>query len=135
MIFKEIDFLSPQITLFYKGSLSHSSITSGILSLISFIIIIIFAIYYSLDFLKWQNPKAYYFIRFVDDAGVFPINSSSFFHYISLYHKNEIQPFDLYTLRVIGFETYYSDYIYNKNLSQFNHWIYGYCNFEKDVND
>ena len=134
MIFKEIDFLSPQITLFYKGSLSHSSITSGILSLISFIIIIIFAIYYSLDFLKWQNPKAYYFIRFVDDAGVFPINSSSFFHYISLYHKNEIPTFDLYTLRVIGFETYYSDYIYNKNLSQFNHWIYGYCNFEKDVN-
>jgi len=97
MIFKEIDFLSPQITLFYKGSLSHSSITSGILSLIAFIIIIIFAIYYSLDFLKWQNPKAYYFMRFVDDAGLFPINSSSFFHYISLSHKTAIQPF-IYTV-------------------------------------
>ena len=135
MILKEIDFLSPQITLYYKGSSSHSSITSGIISLISFLIIIFFAIHYSLDFLRWENPKAYYFIRFVDDAGLFPINSSSFFHYISISERHNNKLFDFQSFRIVGFETLYSDYLQNRNLSYFNHWIYGFCDYEKDAKD
>ena len=88
-----------------------------------------------MDFLKWENPKAYFFIRFVDDAGLFPINSSSIFHYISLSHKTNIKPFDFYSFRIIGLETYYADYIHNRNLSNLNHWIYGFCNSEKDDKD
>ena len=64
MILKKVDFLSPQITFYHKGFLSHSSILSGIISVISFILIIIVAIYFSLDIIKHQNPTAYYFNGF-----------------------------------------------------------------------
>ena len=43
MFLKKIDFISPEITLYYKGSLSHSSIISGIISLI-------FLFYYDMYF-------------------------------------------------------------------------------------
>ena len=79
MLFKELDFLSPKISLYYKGSLSHSSLFSIILSIISFIIITTFSIYFSLDLIQRKNPDFYYLNRYVKDAGGFPLNSSSLF--------------------------------------------------------
>jgi len=57
MIFKKIDFISPEITLFHKGSLSHSSIISGILSLISCSIIIIISVYYFLSLIYREKDS------------------------------------------------------------------------------
>ena len=51
MFFKKIDFLTPPITLFYKGDEAHSSVFSGIISLITYSIIFIFGVYYSLEFI------------------------------------------------------------------------------------
>ena len=121
MILKEIDFLSPKITLYQKGYLSHSSIISGIISIITLIIIISFGICSSLDLIRRENPKVYFFNRFVEDAGIFPINSSSFFHYINFGNNQIIKAFDFHDFRIIGFETYYTYYLDNKNLSNFNH--------------
>ena len=67
MILKQIDFLSPQITLYHKGFLSHSTIISGIISIISLVIIISFGVYYSLDLIKRENPRACFLNRFVED--------------------------------------------------------------------
>ena len=50
MFFKKIDFLTPPITLFYKGDEAHSSVFSGIISLITYSIIFIFGVYYSFYF-------------------------------------------------------------------------------------
>ena len=36
MFLKQIDILSPEITLCYKGNLSHSSSLSGLLTIIAF---------------------------------------------------------------------------------------------------
>ena len=55
-LLKKIDYLSANITLYHKDSLSHDSWMSGLLSLFSFILFILLSIYYSLDFLKRQNP-------------------------------------------------------------------------------
>ena len=138
MILRKIDFLSPKITLYHKGFLSHSSIISGVISVISFIIIIIFAIYYSLDLIRRQNPKVYFFNRFVEDAGLIPLNSSSLFHYISFGNVHIVRGFDFYSFRLVGFEKYYSNYIKDRNLSKFDHWLYGLCNYDinvKEIND
>ena len=83
-LLKKLDFLSPDITLYHKGDHSHSSWMSGILSLIEATVVIIFGIYFFLDFINHREPKAYYYNRFIEDAGLYHINSSSFFHFISI---------------------------------------------------
>ena len=136
MILRKLDFLSPSITFYYKGFLSHSSIISGILSIFSFILIIIAAVYFSLDLIDKKNPKSYYFSRFTNDSGIIPINSSGVFHFISLTHDNESKinsGVDFRSFRVIGLETYFSSYEVDKNLSKFDHWLYGFCNNETDT--
>ena len=136
MIFKQLDYLSPSVTFYHKGFLSHSSILSGILSIISFILIIAVSIYFSLDIIERQNPTAFYFNRFVEDADIFPLNSSSLFHFISLSLNNEIvgdSGVDFRSFRIIGLDTYYQTYSKNKSLNNYNHWLYGLCNNESDT--
>ena len=135
MIFKQLDYLSPYVTFYHKGFLSHSSILSGILSIISFILILAISIYFSLDLIERKNPTAFYFNRFVEDAEIFPLNSSSLFHFVSLVINNEEIEIgvDFRSFRVIGLETYYQNYSKSKNLSNYNHWLYGLCNNESDT--
>ena len=137
MIFKQLDYLSPSVTFYHKGFLSHSSILSGILSIISFILILAISIYFSLDLIERKNPTAFYFNRFVEDAEIFPLNSSSLFHFVSLVINNEEIEIgvDFRSFRVIGLETYYQNYSKSKNLSNYNHWLYGLCNNESDTNE
>ena len=35
--------------------------------------------------------------------------------------------------RIIGFETYYTYYLDDKNLNNYNHWLYGFCNNNSDT--
>jgi len=136
MIIKKLDILSPPITFYYKGGLSHSSIVSGIITIITFIIIIFFAFYYSSFVIMRLNPKTYYYNTFIEDAGMFPINSSSFFHFISMSEKME-DPTDkgvnFENFRVIGFDTYYHKVYINGGINRFDHWLYGYCNNDSDT--
>ena len=138
MILKKIDFISPEITLFYKGSLSHSSIISGIISLISCTIIAAISVYYFLMLIYRERdcPKIANNHQYVEDSGIFPLNSSSFFHFIS-YIENGRQSyynnFDFTSFNLIGLETYMTSYENNKDLSKYNHWLYGFCNKEIDI--
>ena len=136
MIIKKLDILSPPITFYYKGGLSHSSFVSGIITIITFMIIIFFAFYYSSFVIMRLNPKTYYYNTFVEDAGMFPINSSSFFHFISMSEKME-DPTDkgvnFEHFRVIGFDTYYHKVYINGGINRFDHWLYGYCNNDSDT--
>ena len=77
-----LDYLSPHITFYHKGNLSHSSIVSGIISIISITFIIILAVYYILDTLKRTSPNTFYFNNFIEDAGAFHLNQTSLFHFI-----------------------------------------------------
>jgi hypothetical protein len=134
MYIKKLDYLSPPITFYYSGSLSHSSIVSGILSIFSFILIIVISIYFSRDLIQRKNPTAFYYNHFVDDSGIFPMNSSSLFHYISLQDaKNNHRDggVDFTIFRVIGIETFFTRYLNDSNLNNFNHWLYGPC---KNIN-
>jgi len=137
MFVKKFDFLSPKITLYYKGSSSHSSILSGILSIISIIVIFSLSIYFSLDLIERKNPDSYYINRFVENAGEFPINASSLFHYISTGNSDEdnYESFDFRSFRIIGFNNYFNYYIENRTLENFDHWIYGLCNNENDIKE
>ena len=63
MFFKHFDMLSPPITLYFQGKRKHNSIFSGVLTIISYILILASGIYFILEFVKRQNPTTYFFNR------------------------------------------------------------------------
>ena len=144
MFIKKIDMISPPITLYFRGDEKHSSIFSGILTFIAYTIVFIFGVYYALEFINKENPTAYFFNRYIEDAGTFPVNASSMFHFIQLVdtETNEPIPMDFRAFRIIGFDEVYSDtYIKDEEgkapkqriPTEFNHWLYGPCNNESDT--
>ena len=136
MIFKKCDFLSPPITLYFKGELKHTSIFSALLSIVSRIIEVSFAIYYIVQYLKKSNPKIYSYNRYADEKDAFPLNSSSMFHYINIpntdTHENEEIDFD--SIRIIGLQKSIEVYKADNDLTKYVHWIYGPCNDEDSAN-
>ena len=144
MFLRNFDMLSPPITLYFRGQKKHYSLFSGILTIFSYILIIISGIYYSLVFIKKENPIVYFFNRYVEDAGEFPLNASSIFSFIQLIDtiSNEPIPMDFQAFRILGFDEVYSTtYITDDDGStpkkrtptEFNHWLYGPCNNDTDM--
>ena len=134
MFLEYIDILSPPITLKFKGNHSHSSKLSGILTIISILVIIFFSIYFSLDIILKKHPNPFYFIQFIEDSGYFYMNSSSVFHYT--YYDNN-KTFNPHIYKVIGLNnTLYSNYkLDNANYTIRDHYIYEQCNeYSNDLN-
>ena len=57
MLIKKMDWLSPPITLYFKGETQHRSIFSGILSICAYILIFSDTIYYFLEYIQRKSPK------------------------------------------------------------------------------
>ena len=137
MFLKKLDWISPPITLYFKGECAHVSIYSGILSIIVYVIIFAATIYYALEFINRESPKAYFFTRYVDDAGTFPVNATQMFHFIQLSNPdtNKKVPVDFSAFIMVGFDDAYSDnYIADPEIvNTKNHWLYGYCNNDSDT--
>ena len=113
---------------------------SGIITLLAYLIIIYFAVRYSLEFIKKKNPTAYYVNRQIEDAGIYNFNSTSFFHYIYLTTKREreLVDFDFDSFRIIGFNTKgFQSFLSAHPLKYENaeHWIYGKCDVGTDVKE
>ena len=132
MFFRKFDFLSPEICLFYNGQERHSSIFSGILSLFLFIFVLFLIIFLSIDFIYKKNPTAYYYNKYVNDLGVFHLNSSGIFHFIFFIHKNSnLNVIDNRAISIIGTDINFNDAISLKDC-EMSHYIYELCN-EEDV--
>ena len=89
MFLKAMDMLSPKITLYYKRKDTHASAISGFFTIISYIVIITFGVIYFIRYIKRENPTAYSFNRYVNDAGIFSFIDSNFFNYIQLLKMGE----------------------------------------------
>jgi len=140
MFLSKFDLITPPIGFHFRGKGSHSSIISGIITLLAYLIIIYFAVRYSLEYLKKKKPTAYYVNRHIEDAGIYKINSTSFFHYFFLKAKRnrEIIDFDFDSFRIIGFNTKSYQAFLNSNPLKYentNHWIYGKCDINTDGKD
>ena len=132
MILRSLDLITPKITLYFNGKKTHSSIFSGILTIIAYTLILIGSIYFSFDLIKRKNPSVFYLNRFIDDAGFFPMNSSSMFHFFQFtLEDNSIDIVDFESITIVGMEQYIGTYTSDNNLTKYNHWLYGNC----DMND
>ena len=128
--------LSPPITLSFKGEYMHSSIFSGILTIVIHLTTLIFGVYYALQFINKENPSAYFFNRYIEDAGKYTLNSSSLFHYLYFINKNSqsITNFDIDMIRIVGLEEINIELYYTSiDLEDTPHWIYGLCNNDTDT--
>ena len=135
MFVKKIDIISPPITLHYKGDLSHSSVFAGLLSLAVIVLSGILVVYYTSDFIQKKNPSVAYYIRYINDAGIFYVNSSSMFSFIQIIDttSNEPEPVDFDSIRIIGIQQTIDTYEQDNDLTQYNHWIYGPCDNSSDT--
>ena len=139
MFLKEIDFLSQPITLFYQGYSSHSSILSGILTILALVIVIIFSIkeIKSFFFREGETPSTASFTYFIEDAGTIQFVPSSLFHYISLESLNDKgnEDFNFSYFNAFGIEAPISQYASDVNITNYDHWLYGFCNNDSDIKD
>ena len=136
MFIKRLDFLSPPITFYHKGFLFHSSFGSGILSIITIILIVILTVYYSMELIEKKDPKSISYNTFIEDSGIYPLNASSLFHFVNVASKKSnfvSDGIDFSLIRIIGFEDYFEYYLNDNNLSNHNHWLYGKCNTSKII--
>ena len=128
MFLKNIDFISKDITLFYKGYDKHSNILSQILSILSFIGVICIICYLSIDVIEKKHPTSFYFTKFIEEIEDYPLNSSSMLHYVSLYDSdNKEVKIDIKAINVVGISINDGIYTNDNNISKYSHWIYEDC--------
>ena len=126
MFLKSFDIISPEITLYYKGKINHPSIISGLLTIISCLIVLSFSVNNLINCLEKKNPTAYFFNRYEEDIGEYYINSTSLFNYIQLIKQYPREPIDIdfNKIEIIGLNQSIYTFIKNKyNLENYYHWI------------
>ena len=137
MFLKKFDIISPKISIYHKGSLIHSSIVSGIISIFACVFIFIIVIYYSLDMIQKKNPKIYNIESYIEDIPVFQVNLTSFFHFINIItvgNPGGVDGIDFTKFRIIGSKVYYSNYLHS-NIKSIRHWVYGPCKNSSDLGE
>ena len=128
MFFKKFDFISSEITLFYRGNENHSSIMSGILSIVMGIVIVFLIGYLSIEVIAKQHPTSFYFTKFIEEIDDYPLNSTALLHYVSLYNsENEQIGIDTKAIYVIGVSVNDGTFTSDNDISKYSHWIYDSC--------
>ena len=136
MFLRNFDFLSPEITLFYKGNERHSSISSGIITLLLFFFIIFLINFLSIDFIFKKNPSAFFYNKYIENLDIINLNSNGIFHFVSFFLNNPNNNIfiDKKAISIIGSDIPFNDFYNDNNISKFAHYIYEKCN-DKDAGD
>ena len=136
MVLELIDILSPRITIYFYGRKRHSSIAGGFLTLLMFIICIIYICYISSELFTHKSPNSQYFRRYMEDAGYFTFDDKGgIFHFFQLYNssnENFIGNYNKKYVRIIMSRNYDSYQIKSLELSEIDHWVYDECR-DKDI--
>ncbi len=128
MLIGKFDYISPLITLYYKGETRHSSIFSGLISIILAIFVIIIGVFVSFDFLFKRNPTSFYSKKEIRDIGTIELSNHFFFHYLSFIEDDNLH-FDNKSFSSIGINniSYYDFLIEDISEYNFSHWKYERC--------
>ena len=129
MILNKFDFISPQITLYYRKQERHVNPFSGCLTLTVYISILICSLMFIVQFISKSEPIIFFYKYYQDDVGFYYFNTSDFFHYVTL-GSNVI---DYSSINIIGVPKFIQSYTQDNTLSLLDtYYIYGQCK-EKDL--
>ena len=136
MFLRKFDFLSPEITLLYKGNERHSSISSGIITILLFFFIIFLINFLSIDFIFKKNPSAFFYNKYIENLEIINLNSTGIFHFVSFFLNNPNNNIfiDKNAISIIGSDIPFNNFYGDNNISKYSHYIYEKCN-DKDAGD
>lgn len=130
MFLKNFDYISPSITLYFEGQRRHSSIASGIITIITCFLIITVSLYFLSEVVYRKNINAYYYPKYLDDTASYEIGTEGVFHFITF--KNG-EKFNTSQIRIIGMMSSAQDFLESDlvegDIEQlpFEYWEYGPC--------
>ena len=145
MSIKNLDYLSPPITLFYYGNRRHATIFGFILTLLLFIISIFYIIFLMFNICNHEISYFMFYRNYITDISHYYFNDSTgIFHYFQIFDTktNTFGEYNTKYVRII-MSRLYKTYQENKgNLYENEHWVYGLCrkgidnqNIDNDVFD
>lgn len=118
MYIRSFDYLSPPITLFYKGLDRHKSIFSGIFTLLAYAGVLVVCLVFILQLFDKTNPTAFFSNRFIADVGEIPMDNSMLFHYYEVLDFGTVPKKDFVKYFRIQAKT---------DLEGPDYWLYDYC--------
>ena len=127
--FEGIDCFSPEITLYCNLKRKHSSIISSVISIFYYVTFLCISLYYFYLLLSHQKEKFMNFKKYINDAGVFELNSSNFYHTITLQGNAK---FEENAINVIGVQLRPTNSLILEDNDLIDHWIYKKCDDNKD---
>ena len=71
---RNIDFISPEITLFYEGNKNYPTAIGGIFTIIIFLVGIISFIYQLISYLNYKVNEVQYYRKYIEDIGIYEFN-------------------------------------------------------------
>lgn len=140
MQFNDFDMISQNNYIFFHGKTKHPSAIGAILSIISYVMIVFFACYFSIDVVFKKNPTSYFYKKFIPDAGSYYFSNTSMFHYLQLLDENNNVRLNQDYFVIIGANMYVDYFLGEYDLHKLNHWIYEPCQISdlgvyKDIMD
>ena len=135
MSIKEIDFLSPKITLFYYGSKRHKSFVGAIITLIMVMLSALYVFYLIMNIINHKSSNFMSYKTYLTDAGHYIFNDTTgIYHYFQIYDiENKV--FGQYNSKYIRIfmSRLYRSYQNNQSLLSDNeHWVYDICREGED---
>ena len=130
MSFKDFDFLSQEISLFFYGRKRHSANYGALLTIIMIICCIIYMIYIFYEVFMHTSSTIQYYRHYFKNPGNYSFNrTEGIFHFFNLFnHKeNKSFPFDKKYIRIFMTEIYEEYKINPELLSESDHWVYDNC--------
>ena len=130
MSLKELDFLSPKITLFYYGSKRHKSQVGAILALIMVLLSTIYISYLILNIFNHKLSSFIFYKTYITDAGQFNFNDTAgIYHYFQLYDiQNKVYgQYNSKYVRIFMSRLYKSYQNNQASLFDNEHWLYDIC--------
>ena len=132
MFLKYFDLISEINCIYYKGNKQHVSKIGGFLTILVYLTIAFFAVYFSIDTVYKKNPTSYFYKKFTPDVGFLYLNSTMF-HFIQLLDPYDNVVMDERSWMIFGTEKYIDEFLNDFNITKESHWNYGPCNKNDDL--
>ena len=129
-----LDLLSPPITLFHLERRTHTSKIGACLVIILVTLSGGYISYLLYSIIKHNKVVSMFYKKFELEAGHYPFNSSSIFHFIQIFSSDNGGYFDKYDTKYIrAFTTFVNSNFKDSDLEFYDHWVFDTC--QKNIDD